>query len=443
MGGMYGADVEQLRALAAQFDRSADRLDADRVSVGNEIRVRAWVGPVAVRFRAQWDSDHSRRVHDAAQRLRDAALSLRANADDQARTSAVGGGSSRGASAGGGTSTRVPSASAEPSDVAAWWKSLTPEQQADFIRKNPDAIGALDGLPGGVRDEANRAVLERELDEIRSQPCPADPEQAKIYLDKLKALEQLEDVVKTNKDAQILMIDTSTYPVKAAVSLGDVDTADHISVFTQGVSSQVGKDGGLTGPVSDALNLKKETLAQLALAGKSDETVASVVWMGYEAPPNIPAGVLPGYGETGGAALAQFGDGLRANSANAHITALGHSYGSYVSGVAVQQTDAFDSFVAFGSPGVGTNDVNDLLVDAGRFYTMEANGWFGAWDPVADTGVHGGDPSFIDGAVALSADGTGDLLDSDGHSEYLKDRSTSQRNMALIVAGLDEKVIKQ
>lgn len=132
MSGMYGADVEQLRALATQFDRSADRLDVDRMSVGNEIRVKAWVGPVAVRFRAQWDSDLSRRLHDAAERLRGAALSLRANADDQARTSAVGAGALGGGSA---------DASAEKSLGSA------PESTADYLK----TLHSMEGEKDGVR----------------------------------------------------------------------------------------------------------------------------------------------------------------------------------------------------------------------------------------------------------------------------------------------------
>ncbi|MBS1907166.1 MAG: hypothetical protein JST33_11500 [Actinobacteria bacterium] len=89
--GMYGADVAQLRSLAAQFDSQASQLDAHRMTVGNAIRISAWMGPVAVRFRAQWDSDYSRRVHGAAGRLRAAAIDLRRNADEQDRASAVGG----------------------------------------------------------------------------------------------------------------------------------------------------------------------------------------------------------------------------------------------------------------------------------------------------------------------------------------------------------------
>ena len=135
MGGVYGADVDQLRALATQFDRSADRLDADRLSVGNGIRISAWVGPTAVRFRAQWDSDHSRRVHEAAQRLRDAALSLRANADHQARTSAVGVSALRR----GGAGSRA-DASAEESLGPA------PERTADYITTLHSMNGGEDGV---------------------------------------------------------------------------------------------------------------------------------------------------------------------------------------------------------------------------------------------------------------------------------------------------------
>lgn len=88
MAGMYGADVAELRDLARAFDAAATKLDRERMSVGNAIRIQAWVGPVAVRFRAEWDSDHSTRVASAAARLKEAALALRRNADDQERTSA-------------------------------------------------------------------------------------------------------------------------------------------------------------------------------------------------------------------------------------------------------------------------------------------------------------------------------------------------------------------
>ncbi|GAB3156943.1 hypothetical protein GCM10027058_31490 [Microbacterium neimengense] len=101
---MYGADVQGLRQLAQQFEHKAAQLDQDRMTVGNAIQVSAWVGPVAVRFRHEWDSSHSRAVHNAAGRLRDAAAALRRNADEQEKTSSVGSSSGGGGGAAGGGS---------------------------------------------------------------------------------------------------------------------------------------------------------------------------------------------------------------------------------------------------------------------------------------------------------------------------------------------------
>lgn len=88
----YGADVAELRSLAAQFDRTAERLDAGRMAVGNAIQISAWVGPFATQFRVQWNSEHSARIRGAVEILRESAQSLRRNADDQERASAVEGG---------------------------------------------------------------------------------------------------------------------------------------------------------------------------------------------------------------------------------------------------------------------------------------------------------------------------------------------------------------
>jgi hypothetical protein len=86
---MYGADVAQLRALAGKFEQLADQLDSGRVTVGNAIRISAWVGPFATSFRYQWDSGYSVQVHNAAMLLRTNAGKVRANADAQERASAV------------------------------------------------------------------------------------------------------------------------------------------------------------------------------------------------------------------------------------------------------------------------------------------------------------------------------------------------------------------
>lgn len=89
---MYGADVDQLRSLAAHLDRAADQLDAHRTVLGSAIQQTQWLGPDAERFRGEWQARHSARVAESARLIRDTAATVRRNADEQERTSAVDGG---------------------------------------------------------------------------------------------------------------------------------------------------------------------------------------------------------------------------------------------------------------------------------------------------------------------------------------------------------------
>lgn len=89
MSTMYGADVAELRALAAKFDQVATQLDGSRHAVSNAIQISVWVGPFASTFRIRWDSELSLKVRDAGQLLSEAAHHLRVNADQQDRASAA------------------------------------------------------------------------------------------------------------------------------------------------------------------------------------------------------------------------------------------------------------------------------------------------------------------------------------------------------------------
>ena len=94
MNAMVGADLEQVRALAASFDRAASQLNQTSTKVRNGIQISAWVGPFAVRFRHTWDSDHSVKLRQAATALAAQAKQLRLEADQQDRASAACHGSS-------------------------------------------------------------------------------------------------------------------------------------------------------------------------------------------------------------------------------------------------------------------------------------------------------------------------------------------------------------
>ena len=93
MTGMYGADVSQLRALAARLELVANQLHSTRLSVGSAVQASPWHGPAADSFRASWAGQHSASLDNACRLLLDGARRARANADGQERTSAVDGGS--------------------------------------------------------------------------------------------------------------------------------------------------------------------------------------------------------------------------------------------------------------------------------------------------------------------------------------------------------------
>jgi hypothetical protein len=81
--GLVGADVQQLRDLANQFDRGAQDLQSAAATVTRGVQAQFWTGPIALRFKVVWDTQHSLRLKVAATALREAANSLRLNADEQ------------------------------------------------------------------------------------------------------------------------------------------------------------------------------------------------------------------------------------------------------------------------------------------------------------------------------------------------------------------------
>jgi hypothetical protein len=103
-----------------------------------------------------------------------------------------------------------------------------------------------------------------------------------------------------------------------------------------------------------------------------------------------------------------------------------------------------DDLVVFGSPGLGTDHLSDIDVPADHAFRIEARR-----DVVADLGSFGIDPSHVDGLEGLSAereevvtDGAAQVFEESlGHSEYLSDDTTSQHNIASVVAGSSEWIV--
>ena len=362
----------------------------------------------------------------------------------------------------GGLSTLGPPEGGTPGDNAGWWASLSEDERQALIDRDPGALGNLDGLPAAVRDEANRSrvddertALEAERDRLQADLDDnvfggtfSNADAALEHVNaKLASLDRIEQTLALG-DRQLLLLDLTGERAEAAVAVGDVDTADHVAVFTPGLDSTV--NGRLEGYDDNMERLRQQAETESRRYGDGG-SVAAVTWIGYQAPQPGLEGYNPFDSDSvvqddsaraGGADLAEFYRGIDASrSSDPHLTALGHSYGSTTTGFALQEDTGVDDAVVFGSPGLGTSHIEDIRVPEGHTYRVEARN-----DPVADFGAFGIDPSHVDGVTGLSAreeslpDGRR-LAESTEHSDYLTEDSASQYNMSVVVAGQHDRVV--
>ncbi|MFE1596558.1 alpha/beta hydrolase [Nocardia sp. NPDC058705] len=420
----------------------------------------------------------------------------------------------------------APPANASVETNRHWWNSLTPAQREEVIAKYPEMIGNRDGVPVEARDAANRNRLPGMIidAETHQQTVAAQYgtnsdqyKAATLKLDELKKVEEAAknpEGVKPDQRRYLMMVDTTTgRQTRAAVSVGNPDKSSHVSVTTPGRTTTV---GSLPGMVGEAENLQSEARRQLDLQGK-DDSVAAISWIGYDPPLDpqgdgigdiIDAGVDTGTTDRaaeGAKTLNQFYNGLEASHEGVqapHITAVGHSYGSLTTGLALQGGEhPVTDMVVYGSPGIGANSPAELGLDNGRAYVMRADDdpikWtqdgprIAEWAPAAaplasavpipgsdaaagglagvgvgvdswqdnNNGGFGSDParnpSFVqlDTRDQIATDGTGHSLPgAHGHSDYPRGTGryvdgveiprVSTYNTAAVIAGLPENVIR-
>ncbi len=352
-------------------------------------------------------------------------------------------------------SAEVP-ASGTPATYAAFWDSLTQADKTSLLVNHPQLIGNRDGIPADVRDAANRRMLTRErtrLDSVARElerslqnnifggvfdNADAGLAQTRKRLDALDAI----TTILAQGHRQLLVLDNEgSTDSLAAIAVGNVSTATHVAVFVPGLDSDV--QGDLTRYDGDMDSLKNQVEQQLPAGSK--DTVACVTWMNYQAPHlgwsllNPDRTVLsPMAAAIGAPRLTAFLDGLDASRAqDPHLSLLGHSYGSLTAALALRGADTtgVDEMVALGSPGFGVDRIDRLSIPPGHLFVGEA-----ADDLVADLGVFGGDPSWMDGALPLSTAAYGELTASSGHGEYLQAGTTSQHNIALVVSRQSSRV---
>ncbi|CAM3286409.1 hypothetical protein BST27_25945 [Mycobacterium intermedium] len=351
---------------------------------------------------------------------------------------------------------QLPSPGTDPDAVRTWWHGLTPGQQDRVKDCFPDALRNLDGIPCHIRDGLNRAALQRETARLRhgwldARGWHTDPA-------KLADLTTLCDALAEHPDASLLLLDTRSHPRKvlAAVAVGDVDNAERVGVTVGGMTTRV--SASLPNMLRDAHSQRTEAgLLRANAQAAQPDAVATIVWFGYDAPDCIREVINDWQARDGARSLNSFYRGLAAttNVAAQHITAFGHSYGSLVTSLALQQGAPVSDVVLYGSPGTELTDAAQLGVQPGHAFYL-----IGVDDDVAtlipEFGKFGQPPQDVPGMTELSTStglalggryGDGQLHErAYGHSEYTRAGSNgalrmSAYNMAAVLAGLPDDLV--
>ncbi|MFB7900479.1 alpha/beta hydrolase, partial [Streptomyces xiamenensis] len=171
---------------------------------------------------------------------------------------------------------------------------------------------------------------------------------------------------------------------------------------------------------------------QNAASDWTDDDVAVISWLGYDAP-EIPSGVTTtGRADAGAADLRDFTAGLSTahTTGGSHLTVMGHSYGSTMVGAADKGGDGLgaDEVIVVGSPGMSVSKAQNLHIDPAHLWVGVADD-----DPIprhlSEQTLGVGPHRSYFGAQEM-------YVDTSGHSGYWDEGSQSLENIGMIIAGL-------
>jgi uncharacterized protein YukE len=489
---LLGADTDLLDRYASSLSSEAGRVQDIRLEAQRAVSELqgCWQGSDLIHLLQQWEQQTSPLLASASAALDTCAVQLRSQSTAQ-RVTSQDGGSPQGRAYDGVnglapllplpvTSPVPPPRHGSPADSATWWRSLNPQRQQQVITLHPAWIGSRDGVSFAARDQANRSLMSVDRERLEAERRRLEPllvgdwsgdmahsgaaalNRVKDQLASIRAVTATLDVPGKR---QLLLFDLGPERAEAAIANGDVDTADNVAVFVPGLRANVAEYmQGYDARMSE-LRARAESESRNARAGTS---AATVTWIGYQAP-QLGLGLVTANSVAGSHAAAKGAEKLvpflqgvnAARSRDAHLTLLGHSYGSTTAAMALRQNTGVDDAVFFGSPGLATDKASELKLSGGggaasanatpsgggHLSYIEAQNDF-----VGDLGRFGPDPSQLAGLEHPSAlestvvdPLTGKVRHFDGvtgHEAYLAEGSTSQYNIALAVAGLPDREVR-
>ena len=366
-----------------------------------------------------------------------------------------------------------------PEEVSVWWKLLSDSEREALINKDPEKYGNLDGIDMASRAKANDLVLygrrdaagnriagtglleqaRQEYNELEAefkaeqeatrgvvspklQELGRRREPARIRMQDLEALDK---ALQADSDVSLVTLQAGEpgKNVLAALAIGDVDNAKHVTTFVPGMTTSCRKSTDLN------LRYARNLIDAAENAGDAEKgSVAAVAWMGYEAPPGPETGDLsvasPGKAQAGAEKLNGFLTGIHSwrseRGMDVHQTPVTHSYGSLTGGFAMRDIGegVVDDFVYTGSPGSAVNSVGTLGVDPEHVW-VSAIPLHDEVQGMGLDGYFGRDPKELEGIGHLSGDATGgDGYNSDpnagkyaNHSAYFYKAKDGQHNNSL------------
>ncbi|GGU17791.1 alpha/beta hydrolase [Streptomyces lavendofoliae] len=283
-------------------------------------------------------------------------------------------------------------ASATPTEIAAFFRTLTSAQRQNLARRHPSVVGNLDGAPVELRYEANATALRR------------DARFAHLA------------------GRQVLAFDPRGRGQVAEV-YGDLTRGDRVAVVVPGSDIDAGTYDRRTDPYGTPAGMARQLRA--AALG-----TAVIAWAGYTTPVGVGLDAATGgLAEAGAVRLARLADGLAAQGAPAPAVFC-HSYGSVVCGLAAPRLRARD-LVVLGSPGMRADTVADLGTGARVWAAKDPADWISRVPNVQLLGLgHGTDPASAEfGARPVPA------ADAPGHTGYFAPGTESLRTFAAIARG--------
>ena len=377
-----------------------------------------------------------------------------------------------------------------PEEVSVWWALLSESEREALINKDPEKYGNLNGIDMASRAKANELALnghldaagnripgtgliektQNELDEVNQEIERLRENGQEVSSDLLDKQENLQnrladlnaisEQLGSNAGATLLVLEPGELGenVRAAIAIGDVDNAKHVATFVPGMGSTFRDNGKLN--VEFAKNLK---WAADTYGAPTDGSVATIAWIGYEAPPDIvktwdPSVTSTEQAEVGAEKLNGFLTGIHSwrseRGMDVHQSAITHSYGSTTGGFAMRDIGegVVDELVYTGSPGAGVHSVGTLGVDADHTWVSATP----HLDPVRGRGpdsTFGRNPEHLEGIGHLSGDTSGGEGYKEGfwhrpdanHSSYFhKPDKEGKHNYALadmgeVIAGKKER----